>query len=498
MHISIPKTIVKYIDGKAINTYSIIEEIGHGGFSKVFKAVCDETKLLYAIKVTSLDEFSKDNIQSLYNKEISILSNLNHPNIIKLFDSFSDNYNNYILQEYCDGHSLKHLIEKRGKIHESEVSKIINQVVEALIYLHENRIIHRDIKLDNILLSSNGVVKLIDFGLSAQLTYDDERRHTFCGTPLYLSPEVICTSLNGHSYEVDIWAIGITSFILLTGHAPYEPSTTSDIYNLAKTSNIKFPSDIKLTFLAKDFVKSLLQFKPDNRPCAEELKLHPFINSQSYSPHSHKRVSVCHSPVFPENPISKFEENTDPNKNSNKISCFITRYCDCSEKFGVGYKLSNGSIGVCFNDSSRMLMNESCSQIYYWAGYQDMNPVLLSLDETKDSKRVGIIKKLSQILSKSPAKEQKTCYSLTKLSHVKYIFKSPNGDIMFRLDDRNVQVNFVDGKKLVVLYSEKKLALTLSKSVPETLIDIKDMSHSSEEYKRYQKAKAILVEYTNN
>lgn len=125
--------------------------------------------------------------------------------------------------EYCRNYTLKDLVKRRKRLTEHETRMYVSQVVKALIYIHAQGIIHRDLKLGNILINDQMEAKICDFGLSTRIKAEGEVKKTICGTPNYIAPEIL--EENGHSYEVDIWSIGVIMFTLLFGKPPFEDNT---------------------------------------------------------------------------------------------------------------------------------------------------------------------------------------------------------------------------------------------------------------------------------
>ena len=148
--------------------------------------------------------------------EIKIHKALRHPNIVRFEHVFEDENNVYILLEICRNESLNELIKRRKKVTEFESRVYLVQILRAVKYLHQNKIIHRDLKLGNLFLSESMEVKLGDFGLAAKLSDDSEKRNTVCGTPNYIAPEVL-TQNKGHSRPADLWSLGVIIYTLLFG-----------------------------------------------------------------------------------------------------------------------------------------------------------------------------------------------------------------------------------------------------------------------------------------
>jgi serine/threonine protein kinase len=164
--------------------------------------------------------------------EIKIHRTLKHTNVCEYKHFFEDRQNCYILLELCHNHSMNEMIKRRKRITEPETAFFMRQIVEATKYLHEQLVIHRDLKLGNLFLDRNMNIKVGDLGLATKLESADEKRKTICGTPNYIAPEVIQgdRATRGHSFEVDIWSMGVIMFTCLVGKPPYEAKTTSIVF----------------------------------------------------------------------------------------------------------------------------------------------------------------------------------------------------------------------------------------------------------------------------
>lgn len=282
-----------------ISRYCLSKCIGKGNFGDVYKAEQKATSKLVAIKVVNLDE-SPDDIKQII-KEIHFLSKLRHPNIIQYIESFSQDYNMYIVMEYCAGGSCSDLLKLHKKLSEDIVGYIIKQVLLGLRYLHLEHKVHRDIKLANILLTENGDVKLGDFGVSTEITMTKMKKKTFVGTPFWMAPEVITrarvgenghnnngSDVDGYDEKADIWSTGITTIELVTGAPPlaqYDPlKILFDIPKQRPPTLLGFDC----SNLIQDFVKYCLIKDPKQRPGANSLLHHHFLtrNSANINIHS--------------------------------------------------------------------------------------------------------------------------------------------------------------------------------------------------------------------
>ncbi|KFD49138.1 hypothetical protein M514_09962 [Trichuris suis] len=227
-------------------------------------------------------------------QEIEIHNKLCHENIVKFYRHFEDDENVYILLELCCRRSLMELHKRRRTITEPEARYFLVQIINATAYLHSNRIIHRDMKLGNLFLNDNMTVKLGDFGLATVLDFDGERKRTLCGTPNYIAPEVLCKK--GHSYEVDIWAIGCILYTLLVGKPPFETDSLKDTYARIQRNEYHVPS--RLSPAARQMIQRILQTDPKNRPNVTELLKFQFVSS-GFRPHHLPTSCLTMAPKFP-------------------------------------------------------------------------------------------------------------------------------------------------------------------------------------------------------
>ena len=189
---------------------------------------------------------------------------------------FEDSDAVYILLELCQNQSLNELLRRRKRLHELEVMYYTKQIVEVLGYLHKSRVIHRDLKLGNLMINDAMELKLGDFGLATKLDFDGERKRTICGTPNYIAPEVL-EGKNGHSYEVDIWSLGVIIYTLIIGKPPFETSNVKTTYDKIRKNIYRFPEHIAISDQAQDLITWILNGDPTNRPTLDDIKQHRFL-----------------------------------------------------------------------------------------------------------------------------------------------------------------------------------------------------------------------------
>ncbi|EDW44190.1 serine/threonine-protein kinase polo [Drosophila sechellia] len=263
----------RLVDINQRKTYKRMRFFGKGGFAKCYEIIDVETDDVFAGKIVSKKLMIKHNQKEKTAQEITIHRSLNHPNIVKFHNYFEDSQNIYIVLELCKKRSMMELHKRRKSITEFECRYYIYQIIQGVKYLHDNRIIHRDLKLGNLFLNDLLHVKIGDFGLATRIEYEGERKKTLCGTPNYIAPEIL--TKKGHSFEVDIWSIGCVMYTLLVGQPPFETKTLKDTYSKIKKCEYRVPSYLRKP--AADMVIAMLQPNPESRPAIGQLLNFEFL-----------------------------------------------------------------------------------------------------------------------------------------------------------------------------------------------------------------------------
>jgi len=267
--------------------YEVKQKIGKGKFGLVKSGINKETKKPVAIKIMAKKNMDKSDME-LAKVEIDILKIAQHPNIIKLYDVFENENYIYIIMEYCSGGDLLSYFEYHEyELPEAKVCEIVHKLSMAVYYLHSYGIVHRDLKPENILmtdLSSSADMRLLDFGLS-KIVGNDEKCTEPYGTLSFVAPEV----LQGKPYDksVDLWSIGIITFLLLCGYLPFDDKHSErEIARQTIQDPVPYENKIwsKLSPEAKTFVDGLLQKKPEKRYTIKEVLEHPWIKKMDKVP----------------------------------------------------------------------------------------------------------------------------------------------------------------------------------------------------------------------
>ncbi|MCJ1436191.1 Cell cycle serine/threonine-protein kinase cdc5/MSD2 [Xylographa pallens] len=274
--------------GEPGEKYSMGRELGKGGF-----AICYEGTLLgqkygkgstFALKIVKANMGLKK-MEEKFRTELQIHSKMRHPNIVEFHRAFTFEENTYIVLELCPNGSLKDMVQKRRCLSLPEVRRYGIQLCGAIKYLHSRNVIHRDLKMGNIFLDCNMNIKLGDFGLAAILITESDvtavsRRTTLCGTPNYIAPEILERGRKGHDYKVDIWALGVIFFALLTGYPPFSDKVQEEIYRKVRCLEYTWPANARNDYPeeAKALVSSLLKTSAEERPEPDQIVGHAFFS----------------------------------------------------------------------------------------------------------------------------------------------------------------------------------------------------------------------------
>lgn len=614
--------IRKYIKGRLL---------GKGGFAKCFELTCMETKKIYAGKVVTKASLVKSRAKQKLISEIKIHKALRNTNVVGFEHYFEDSENVYILLEMCHSQSMNELLKRRKTLTELETQCYVMQLIKALKYLHSHRIIHRDLKLGNLFLTDKMEVKVGDFGLASKLEFEGERKRTVCGTPNYIAPEIL-DGKSGHSYEVDIWSLGVIIYTLIIGKPPFETQDVKTTYKRIKMNSYTFPERAVISDAAKSLITDILNLDPLKRPNLDKILACDFFQLgtsipkllptstlacppslsyiRQYMPDAGSN-GIVQKPLTNQRVVDRDKEKenitapktniTDRNKNqqyfttsSNKlddlqnninrplttnynstknpnttkdvgknlygtstnifnsekssagtgtlsnnfnstsgstVEVWVKKWVDYSSKYGLGYFLNNGFIGVFFNDSSKIIFDTRTNNFnYIERRLQDKQEIVSSYsisDYPKDlQKKVTLLQHFRNYLEGDGTTRNDV--NLPNLGNsggdnfVSNIKPSDdlNGDdpnnkkvlnfvyvkkwmktrhaIMFRLSNKIVQVCFQDHTE-IILSSESRVVTYVNKKAERLVYQLSNAleSNNVEMTKRLKYTKDILTHMLN-
>ena len=284
---------------KQIDDLTFIKILGKGAFGEVFLTTKRGRREYFATKKLDRSQIDNTSLQKYFVNEIGILKSLNHPNIVRIEDLKTTSNNYFLVMEYVNGGSLTDCLEKYKNIYgqafpEGVVQNLMRQIVDAIKYIHSRKIIHRDLKLDNIMVNFDtendkndlnmmrARIKIIDFGFAIRL---DNKLQTFSvvGSPINMDPIILKRfggDINqlGYDSKADIWSLGTICYELLIGKRCFNADTLNDLINKIETGNYNVPTSLSQEVIS--FLNGMLQYKGADRLDIEELSRHPFLNKK--------------------------------------------------------------------------------------------------------------------------------------------------------------------------------------------------------------------------
>mmetsp|Transcript_21157 Transcript_21157/g.59545 ORF Transcript_21157/g.59545 Transcript_21157/m.59545 type:complete len:460 (+) Transcript_21157:176-1555(+) len=262
-------------DRVAIEDFELLTVIGKGSFGKVLQVRKKDNSRIYAMKVLNKKNIMERNEVEHAKTEKSVLQKLVHPFLVNLHYSFQSPDKLYFIMDYVNGGELFYHLQKSRKFDEERSRFYCAEICCGIEYLHENGVLYRDLKPENLLLTGEGHICMTDFGIAKEgLMTDDDRTATFCGTPEYLAPEVL--EGGGYGKGVDWWSFGTLMFEMLTGLPPFYSQDVQQMYSKIMTAKVKYPDHISDD--AKDLLQKLLVRDPEKRLAEPKaIKAHPWF-----------------------------------------------------------------------------------------------------------------------------------------------------------------------------------------------------------------------------
>lgn len=260
--------------------YAIVKILGQGGFGKVYLATHKKTSEKVAIKITNAGGIdNSDEIESIFS-EAETVKALNHPNIVKIINFFviKKTLQTYFIMEYLEGGELLRYLEEKKRLSETEAHEIFRQIISAIDYCHRQKIIHRDLKLENIMkVDQNSLnIKIVDFGI-AGLFAGRKSEVTRAGSLFYMAPEVLSKKNLIASPAMDIWSVGCILYALVIGNLPFQDKSEMVLARKIIESDVEIPKALKLSPELTDLIDQMLHKNPERRIKMAEIKQHPWF-----------------------------------------------------------------------------------------------------------------------------------------------------------------------------------------------------------------------------
>lgn len=266
-----PETNIKF--------YRYGKIIGRGAFGKVNIGVHVASGRVVAVKSFKLNNSEINSIKRKLHLETQLMRSINHRNVVRIYETFETEKLLMIVLEYVAGGDLLTYLKKKNKVTENTCKFIFKQLIQGLHYMHSQGIIHRDVKLDNILIDSDSTIKICDLGVSKMIK-PGELMTEQCGTPAYIAPEII--SGNGYyGFGADIWSAGVVFYALLSGTVPFKGSDMQELHDLIVKADYPELTDISVE--ANELIKGMLEVDPAKRLTTEQLLKHPYL--EDYTKH---------------------------------------------------------------------------------------------------------------------------------------------------------------------------------------------------------------------
>uniref|UniRef100_A0A8C5Q468 Serine/threonine-protein kinase PLK n=1 Tax=Leptobrachium leishanense TaxID=445787 RepID=A0A8C5Q468_9ANUR len=498
-----PRTRRRYMRGRFL---------GKGGFAKCYEITDMESREVFAGKIVPKTLLLKPHQKDKMTMEIAIQRSLDHQHVVGFHGFFEDNDFVFVVLELCRRRSLLELHKRRKAVTEPEARYYLRQTILGCQYLHSNRVIHRDLKLGNLFLNDEMEVKIGDFGLATKVEFDGERKKTLCGTPNYIAPEVL--GKKGHSFEVDIWSLGCIMYTLLVGKPPFETSCLKETYLRIKKNEYTIPKHINP--MAAALIQRTLRADPTTRPTIDELLNDEFFTT-GYIPSRlpttcltvPPRFSIAPSSIDPnfrkpltainkgqdsplEKPTTPKEEEMQQPECQEPADCYlsdmltqltsvnaakpserpvvcqdeaedpacnpifwVSKWVDYSDKYGLGYQLCDNSVGVLFNDSTRLIMYNDGDSLQYIERNNAESYLNVRSYPSTLTKKITLLKYFRNYMSEHLLKaganiRPRDGDELARLPYLRTWFRTRSA-IILHLSNGTVQINFFQDHTKIIL-----------------------------------------------
>jgi len=489
-------------------TYTVQHALGSGGFADVYLTKSLETGKLYACKFIEKAQIKSSKHFEKLKSEIQLHSlcggaaaEKENEFVVPFKRYFENDRMLYIMIGYCPNGCLQSLLQKRKTLTEGETRYLIHQTTKGVRYLHQKfNIIHRDLKLANILLDSNMNVKICDFGLATRMEAGQLRKTTICGTPNYIAPEIASginsqhTATDGHSYEVDVWALGVMTFTMVYGVPPFQTNSIKHTLSKIRKSEFEFPATALLSEHGKQFITGTLQVDAQKRFNIRKMLKHSFFNKQpmpqKLPPSILKRAPTA-SELFPngasfiDDGSNKENDRADKENEENggqcqsswcvrsgKVQAKLSEICvngvkilDYSNKYGIGYILSNGCTGMYFNDSSSFILPIHKKFLCYVDGKGTRTQFEYKKFSRRHANDASLKKKFQIFMQMAGMLWKGFCVNGDNTTNIKMdsvddvVFmkksKSTQYALIFKMSNNVIQTVFTDGTVVLIVVDPK-------------------------------------------
>lgn len=263
--------------GEALPTsaefYRIGRLLGKGAFGKVNLGMHKLTGKMVAIKSISKEYLTDEQSKNKVMQEFSILKQLRHPSVIRLYETFESAKHILFVMELCSGGDLLNYVRKRKKLNENMAKFVFKRLIEGLEHCHSKSILHRDIKLDNVLINGVGDIKICDFGVS-KVVKKGMKMTEQCGTPAYIAPEIL-RDKGYEGFAVDIWSAGVALFAMLYGTVPFKANNMHELHKMIMKGKYTLKEDVSKE--GRDMMRRMLECDPQKRISIEDIYAHKWL-----------------------------------------------------------------------------------------------------------------------------------------------------------------------------------------------------------------------------
>ena len=489
---------------KKIGNYILGRKLGQGTFGIVVLAKHDITGENVAIKILDKEKISRESDKTRLEREIKIMKNMYHNNIVHLYNVIENSRELFIVMEYISGKELFDYIINKKHLDELESCKFYQQIISGIEYLGKTKVAHRDLKPENLLLDSKKNIKIVDFGLS-NTYFQDELLSTACGSPCYAAPEM----LSGEKYNginIDIWSSGIVLYAMLCGYLPFEDNNNPKLYKKIIKGDFETPDFLSPS--AIDLLHHILNVDPEKRFTIEQIKEHPWFNQVNPKINMSEGLLIDYYIVpFDEEIINQMVNEYSFNEQQIKVNLLVNKhnnittayYLILKKKIRNGKKTIGDMTSQLFVDYINDERNLSSSYDF------DINNIIIDRVLNKNKNIVSKIEKKIEFRKNENMNESQFKYYENNISkiqkHSKYKkdsicrkeFKTLNKDKAYETIDSNKNNS---DKKIKIKEKKNKMKTNNLMAFNETKKQIYNKKDNTKN--NYNKKKIKSIKENNN